>query len=492
MKVYKIFALLLIFLLLFSGCRNDNQTQQAQVYSFTAEQSNIFPFYCIGEDDMLWRIERHGAYSLKKKVNYVSGSNELNFVRYLKEKDTVIFATNILVENGQTIADICQKNGQEQVKTIAEKIKLESLRLQNNGDMLFVDEKDTLFFRRDGIVIKIEEGVAQSEFVNEETFLFRLKKGKEVDGEYLYPIYSATGDYRNYMMDGLDILATDSVNGKAYIIKNKHTVQKRTASCQVATLFVYADGEILFELPSVVLSQFEQNKHIFVLTCNENEPTLTYDLYRIDSSEAVLKAKNIIWGKYISINRDVFAYETMENNIVKTNIIDYTDNLMAFLLGESCSLENIYYCKGNIYILEGNKFRALENGKVSDVLLTDIDAVQNADTALILFKRKTPPYEVLIFKDKMNVQTVGNIQSNNVLYNYSNLYYYIGENNDLCMSDANGKVTAFISNVDKQIGFIAYDDTVAVAKYDDKTLHIATPWGILNASLKIKKFVQEV
>lgn len=494
MKTYKIkiLALFLLPALLFAGCVDNNQENtNTNEYSFTASQSNIFPFFCIGQDDKLWRVQRHGATCTDITVNYPSGSSNLSFVEYLKEEDTVVFATDILIKNGQAIATIGQLQGQEQ-ETIAQNIKLDTLRLKNNGDMLFIDENDSLYFRRDGIVIKIEENVAQSEFVGEDTFLFRLKKGQEADGQYLYPIYSATAEYRNHLMDALDIVAADSENGKAYIIKDRRTVQKRTSAVEVATLFVYADGEILFEIPSVVLSQFEENKHIFLISCNENEPTLKYDLYRIDGSQAVLKAKDIIWGRYISLNRDVYAYEILENNIVKTNIIDYTDKVLTYSLSENCSLENIYYSDQNIYVFEGDALKVLENGTVSDVIQTGISAVKNTDNALILFKGKTPPYSVSVCINKTIKNTLGNVESNNVLYKDGNLYYYTGEGNDLSMADASGLVTAFTSNTDMHIGFIVKEGTVAVAKNDDKALHIASPSGIINAGLKIKEFVKEV
>lgn len=492
MKTYKLSALFLLIVLALTGCTDNNQKNtNTNKYLFSAEQSDIFPFYCIGQDDKLWRVERHGATSTDIVVNYPSGSRSLNFVKYLKEEDTVIFATDIIVKNGQNLATIGQLTGQGQ-DIIAEKIKLDTLRLKDNGDMLFIDENDTLFFRRNGIVIEIEEGVAQSEFVDGDNFLFRLKKGQQTDGEYLYPIYSATAEYRNHLMDAQDIVASDSENGKAYIIKGRRTVQKRTSAVEVANLFVYADGEILFEIPSVVLSQFQESKHIFLISCNEKESTLKYDLYRIDSSQAVLKAKDILWGRYISLNRDVYAYEIFENGTVKTKIIDYADNVSTYSLSQSCSLENIFFSGQDVYVFEDGALRVLENGAVSLTLQTGINAVKNTENGLILFKGKTPPYSVSVCKNKTIKNTAGNVQSNKVLYKDENLYYYTGEGNDLSLVDATGVVTAFTSNIDTNIGFIVKQGTVAVAKFDDKTLHIVSQSGIINAGLKIKKFVTEV
>ena len=487
MKIFKIISVFLICVFVFSGCIRETEDNSIKQYNFTAGQSNIFPFYVIGEDDDLWRVERHGAYSTKIRVNYPSGSSQLNFVRYLKQEDTVIFATDITVENGQIIADICQLTKNEFHK-IKERIKLNTLRVQKNGDMLFIDENDTLFFRRDGIVINVEQAVAQSEFVGEDTFLFRLKTVKEVDGKNLYPIYYATAEYRNHLMDALDIVASDSVNGKAYIIKEKRTVQKRTSCCEVATVFVYADGEILFELPSVVLSQFEESKHIFLLTCNEESPTLTYDLYRTDASGAVLMAKNIIGGRCISPSRDIYAYE-YNNGKVLTAVIDFMENIQTYDLGHACSLENIYYSNQSVYALKNNALVLLENGKETK-LHENIDMVKNVSGALALFKGNTPPYAVTVCLNRDVHYDAYHVQSNNVTYKDGNLFYYSGEG--LNILDKWGASTAVISNTDMEMGFISCEDTVAVSKKDDKTLHIAGRWGIVNATVKIKGFVEEV
>ncbi len=484
MKIFKIIAALLACVLVFSGCINEKTDKLVKQYDFTAAQSKIFPFYVIGQDDDLWRVERHGAYSTKNRVNYTKGSSELNFVRYLKEEDTVVFATEITVENGSVIADICQQSENEFL-LIKERIKLDTLRLQENGDMLFIDENDTLFFRRDGILISIEQGVAQCEFVGEDTFLFRKNTAKEIDGQMLYPIYSATAEYRNHLMDGKEIISADMENGKAYIIKEKQIIQKRTASCEVADVFVYADGEILFELPCVVLSQFNENKHIFLLTVNEESPTLTYDLYRTDSSMPILKAKNIIGGRYISLLRDVFAYEYNSNGKVLTAIIDFRDTLETYDLGENCSVENIYCLEENVYALKNSNLVFLENGTETK-LHENVDSVKNVLGALILFTGKTPPYTVTVCLNQQQHHSAYNVESNNVVYKDDVLYYYSSEG--LNILDKSGNATAIISATDMDMGFISYGDTVAVSKKDDKTLHIAGRWGMVNASVKIKAF----
>ena len=485
-------AILLLIVMLFAGCgRAGNSTPGATSYSFSASDSGIFPFYCVGEDDKLWRIERHGAYLVDKKVSYSSGNTESGFVRYLSNTDTVVFATDVTVENGVKLCTLCVKVGSGKEEAVAASVRIDSIRLLESGDMLFINGENTLYFRRDGINIKIQEDVAQGEFVGEDTFLYRLKKGKYENGEFSYPIYSATAEYRNHLTDALDIVAADHENGKAYIIRDKHTVQKRTSSVEVARCFVYADGEILFDIPSVVLSQFEENKHVFLVSCNESEPTLKYDLFRIDGGESVLKASDIISGRYVSADRSTFAYETLVNGTVMANICDYTDYVHTCALDNNSSLDSIYAVGGNRYMFLDGTVRLLGEGGSTSVL-ENVSSVRIMENALICFKEKTPPYNVYVIKDKTAFFMAGNVQSNKLTYKDGYLYYYLNASGDLGMSDSDGRGTAFISNTDTDIGFICFGGTVAVAKSDDKTLLVVSRMGMTDCKVKIKSFVKEV
>ena len=82
--------------------------------------------------------------------------------------------------------------------------------------------------------------------------------------------------------------------------------------------------------------------------------------------------------------------------------------------------------------------------------------------------------------------------NSNVVFKDDILYYYTGGSNDLEMTDSLGKTTAFISNVDTQIGFICDKGTVAMAKNDDKTMFIVGRFGVCDTQLKIKQFIREV
>jgi hypothetical protein len=486
-------SILLLVVLLFTACAQAPvQNEAITKYDFLAVPSEIFPFYCVGEDNKLWRVERNGAYLVDVTVSYPSANAENGFVTYLRGKDMVIFATEIAVENGKTNAKIGIVKGKNAPEIIAENVKLETLRVLDNGELLYIDRNNTLFLHRNGNVIKIEENVAQAEFAGGDTFVYRMNNGTKANGETLYPIYSSTGEYRNHLMDGLEIVAADHKNDRAYIVKSKHTVKKRTASVEVAELCVYSSGAIIFEIPSAVFSRICENRHTFFVSCNEEGQTLSYDLYYVKDNLPVKKAENIITGRYISDCDDVFAYEKEEYGQVRTYILDENGGSYSYLLGATCSLESIYYCAPYTYLFNSGSVKLLEKGKTKKAVISEINSVKAGKEGLICFKGKTPPYSVSLLKGETVQNTAGDVKSSKVTYERGFLYYYTGDGNDLNVVKENNVSTALISNVDSVIRVITYENTAAAVKRDDKTLYIVGEMGITNTSLKIKKFVSEV
>ncbi len=489
-QLNKLTAIILCVLLLCACSPKSPENQRIQMYAFNNARSEMFPFYCVDTDNMLWRVENTGAYCVGYRAIYSSGGRERSFVQYLKDEDTLVFATDIYAKGGVSYCSIGVQQGRNAAEIIAMEVKLDTLRVQKDGNLLFIDSQDTLFFRRDGIFSRIEGNVAESEFVGEDTFLFRLKSGTADGNEILYPVYFSTADYRNYLMDALDIVAADSENAKAYIIKNKRTVQKRTSFVEVADCFIYADGEVLFDIPSVVLSQFDESKHMFLLSCDEQEPTLRYRLYRVDGSTPVLKATNVLAGKYISANRDVYAYETQERSGVKTNITDLTDKVHIYSL--TCSLDNLYACKPYTYVFSEGELLLMQEDGIGALIDDGIESICLSEKALICFKEKTPPYSVSVCVGTSVQNKAKSVSSSSVIFEDDILYYYTGGSNDLEMADPSGKTTAFISNTDTEIGIVCHNGTVAMAKNDDKTLFIVGRLGVCDTQLKIKKFIREV
>lgn len=474
--------LILSLILVFVGCTPEKANINGERL-FNAEDNGLFPFYCVDNENILWRVESKGAFSTGKEVN------EKSFIRYLKEKDIIIFTTDHYDKKGVAYCTLMMKASKNQPENIFENVRLDSVRVQNDGNLLFIDEKDSLYFRRDGITTRIESDVIESEFVSEDAFLFRLKKAVTEDNEKVYPIYYATFDYRNFLMNGADIIKADSENGKAYIIKNRHTVQKRASAKEVADCYVYGDGEILFSVSSVLLSQFEEESHIFLVAVNENASTLKYDLYRVDGAEAVKKCENIISGRYVSKN--VFVYEQQTPEEVKTYIIDHTDKVYSYSLGENCSPENIYYVYPYKYLLKNGELLTLGENEIEALIDDNIEEIFVRENSLICIKEKSQPYTVNVCNGIFIQNKANDVFSKEIVFKNNFLYYYSNEGNQLNVVDTWGTATALIGNINTKVGFLCYNGTVAVLKNDTGTLFIVNGNGAVDTELKIKKFITE-
>lgn len=478
----KKFLLILSLLLIFTGCAPEKQNTVKE-YLFNSENNGLFPFYCVDNNDILWRVENKGAFSTEKEVN------EKSFIKYLKEKDVIIFTTDHYDKEGVTFCTLMLKNSQSQPENIFDNVRLDSIRVEKDGNLLFIDEQDNLYFRHEGITSRIEGDVIQSEFVSEDAFLFRLKKAVTEENEKVYPIYYATFDYRNFLMNGADIIKADSENGKAYIIKNKHTVQKRASSKEVADCYVYGDGEILFSVSSVLLSQFEEDNHVFLLAVNEKESTLKYDLYRVDGAEAVKKCENVISGK--SIAKNVFVYEQQTPEEIRTYITDHTDMVYSYSLGENCSPENIYYAYPYKYLLKNGELLILGENEVEAFIDDGIVEVIKEENSLICIKEKSQPFTINVCNG-LSVQNKANDAFfKDVVLKNNFLYYYSNEGNQLNVVDTWGTRTALIGNIDTKVGFLCHNGAVAVLKKDTETLFIVSGKGVMDTELKIKKFIME-
>lgn len=366
---------------------------------FVSETYAIFPFYCIGVDDQLWRVQSNGSLCSHIQVNYSLQGQERNYVYPVPGTDTVLYATNLTLENGIVLCSLGLWNAPEAARTLAENVRFDSLCANEDGSVLFIDKENTLYLYQDGMAGKIEENVAQAVFVGEETFLYRLAQGEYIGGEFSYPVYWATADYRNYLMDALDIAAVDSSSGRAFLIKNRHTVQKRAATAEVAECFVYADGEILFSIPSVLLSQFaEDTGHMVLFSCDEAKTTLQYNLFRINGDEPVLIASAVLSGRYVSSDRTAFVYETAQEDIIKTNLLTADHKVIQLPSGGAVSLENVFFCAPYLYLLTGGTLSVMdvETGGAFEKLAGGLSAARLSGTSLICFQGSRAPYSVSV------------------------------------------------------------------------------------------------
>ncbi len=463
---------------------------------FISENHAIFPFYCIGVDDQLWRVQSNGSLCSRVQVNYSLQGQERNYVYPVPGTDTVLYATDLIVENGIVLCSLGLWSAPEAARNLAENVRFDSLCANEAGSVLFIDRENSLYLYQDGMAGKIEEEVAQAIFVDEETFLYRLAQGEYIGGEFSYPVYWATADYRNYLMSALDIAAVDSSGGRAFLIKNRHTVQKRAATAEVAECFVYADGEILFRIPSVPLSQFrEDTSHMVLLSCDEAKTTLQYNLFRIDGDEPALMASAVLSGRYVSSDRTAFVYETAQEEMIKTNLLTAEHGVMQLPSGEALSLENIFYCAPHLYLLTSGTLSVMDvaAGGEFEELAQGFSSAQLSGNSLICFQGSRAPYGISACSGKSIMPLTSSAADDTFFYEGGYLYYYTGEGGfyNISMAAPDGEEIAYISNVDTQIGFIAGNTFVAAVKRDDKSLYIAHLDGFMDTKIKIKKIISD-
>ncbi len=451
----------------------------ATEYTLHCSESDIFPFFAVDTSDALWKIENTSARMLG--ANAVAAGSGC-FLRYTDGK--LIFACDINVKNGITLCNIMLE-ASGKTGSIGHDVRFDSLRVGISGEVLFIGSNDTLYYYSDGILSEIEQNIAQAEFIGNETFLMRSKSGSYVDGEFRYPIYSYSAGFRNYVIDAPEIIAADAESGRAFIIRNRHTVQKRTSSVETAECCIYSDGEIVYEIPSVVLSQFDKSgTHRYLLACDESLATLKYVLYGIYSNEPKLISSNVISGEYISFDRRVYRFETETGGQPVTNI---TDGEKVFGFPAESDVSGIYFLGDTLY-----KFR---NGTLSLAdgthIIDDIESISAQRDGLFCISGTEPPYSVYLCTGNTATLIISDAATTELKYSGSAVYYYTGEKGsyDLASASFSGNKTALMSNVDTRTDFVCASDHVAAVRNDGKMLYIISPSGITEITIPVQHLI---
>ena len=487
MKKHALRVMALLLLLVLTACEKPQPAPTPApetVLPFTAPTQALLPFYCLGEDGCLWHVTRDGASSLLKPAEAAMGSRTFFFAREVN--DGVIFASDFASSAGTDRCGVY--HWADGVLTLlAQDVLYDSLRLCKDGSLLYIDSANTLYYRRGGMNHRIAEDVAQAEPVGKEAFIYRLRTGRYENGEFVYPIYSATVDYRNFLMDAAEIAVCDEASGRAFLLREKHTVQKRSAAAEVARCFICADGEILYEIPSVPLFQFaDRQVPPALLSCREDQPTLVYRLYLPTDDLMLSVCENCVDGRIIG--EDVFAFEKLEGNTLSIGVIRQ-QNKPDTVNTDQVSLKQLYSGREGVFAFFDGCLHEFRKGfpKVGE----NAASVIPADGAFLLLKEKSAPFTVMLYRDGQCVCLTDDAADERMMYRNGFLYYYTGEKGayHLSLVDDRGRETAYISNVDDTIGFLAEGLTVAAAKMEDKTLYLAGPWGVVDTKLKIRRFI---
>ena len=484
----KLLILLLLPVLLLCSCAKEENA--AQEIEYLSQQEGIYPFYAIGRDDMLYRVQRNGNINAGVRVNYSVGGKELNFIRYIPKKQRVVCATDIRTENGVTLCSLAVFYEKDKAEINAQNVRFESIRVSSEGNVLFIDKEYELNFLSGGIIKKVASDVYKAEFVGTDEFLYLVGTGKNTDGSFEYPIYYATADSVNYLLDAYDIVCADEKMQRAYIINNKHIVQKRASHTYVAECFVYSSGEIRFSIKYAIVSRLgEDESYSFIISCNTSGTTLTYDINKIDGDIPVLYASGVLGAT--AIDGGGYIYETLPGEKATTNIVQKGKEKISFPSIDGLPIDKMRLIGDNIYVLSSGKlYRMLPDKYTPEEILEDVSSITKCSEGILCYCSTDTQYSVYFFNGESTKILTKNSSKETAAYSGGYLYYYTGEGYDLSLASQGGDM-AYISNIDPKIGILTCGDTVAVAKADDKSLFIASKERAVDTQLKIKKIVMK-
>ena len=474
----KRFFAMLMCLLIFCACA-PKSPQADGVLTYSALPGTLFPFYCTDENDRVWRVEKDGAYCLGFTVTPVA--DNAYFRQYDAARDTALFAASPRREAGELLCTLLSVRGHENARTLAENVKFSSLRGGANGALLYTDAQDTLYLYTGQALHELAHGVAQAEFLSGDTCVYRLRQSTGAGGELSYPVYAAAADFNRYLTDAAEILSADVSTGRAYLIRERRQVQKRTAQASVALCSVCDRSDVLFELPAVLLSQFENAPaYTYLLCCDEQSPTLQYRLLQTDGAEPVLISDAVSAGQYVAPSGEAYAYETLRAGKIERRLLTKEK---TSLLSDSaaCALKDFFVCSAYSCRLENN---TLYDG---DTPLSDsVASCRMIGTDLLCFSAAAPPYAVSLYRAGTITLLANDVSDTNWVWTGSALWYNSGADGGLVVVDAQGGRTAVLSSIDAAAGMLCADRSAAVVK--DGQLYLSCEGQLTAPGLTVKHF----
>ena len=468
------FAMLLC-LLFFCACAPAEPEET--VLSYSSLPGALFPFYCTDADDRVWRVEKDGAYCLGFTVAPTADGSY--FRLYDAARDTAIFAAKPRREAGTVLCTLMSVRGHESARTLAENVNFSSLRTGANGALLYTDAQGTLFLYTGQKLHELARDVAQAEFLSGDTCVYRLRRGTYTDGEFCYPVYAAATDFNRYLTDAAEILCTDVSTGRAYLIRERHQVQKRTAQASAALCSVCDRSDVLFELPGVLLSQFENAPaYTYLLCCDEQSPTLQYILFRTDGAEPVPLDDAVSAGQYVSSDGAAYAYETFRAGKIERSLLT-AEKLTRLPSDAACALKDYFVCGGHCCRLESNTLYE-DNTPLADA----VASCRMIGGDLLCFSAAAPPYAVSLYRAGSVTVLANDVSDTNWVWTGSLLWYNSSADGGLAIVDAQGKRTAILSNTDTAAGILCADRSAAVVK--DGQLYLACEGQLAAPGLTVR------
>lgn len=462
MRAIKITSLFLAAIL-FCSCNGKKPIEQSGDTSFAyVGDENLFPFFCIDTSGALVRVTDGKSEQLHKNVSYFSGGNDESFVFRIGKR--VIFAADTALKNGIAVCELWEAQDEDSARCIKTDVRLDSLRVSKNGNIIFRNSENTLFLKREDSLVTVEENTSSAEFAGDETVLYIINDG----------VYAYSSDGKTYLTDGENIM---SGGENAYIIKDTERVQRRARSIDTATCIVFSGSELAAEISSAAVDGLSRG---YVLALDNNEVTVRYRLYYIgETAETV--AENVVAGKMLE--NGVYVFEKEEESGTKTYCCK-DGNL--FYSGD-IPISAIYVCGGKTYALYSGKLTLLDSG---NELFSDVRTADFSENCVFASKDSSAPYSANVYTSGTVFQ-INNASRTECTYASGMLYYYSDFSDIMRLDTAENALTAIISNTDAEIGFICTKKFAAAAKNDDKSLFIAGETKTVDTKIKISRFVKD-
>ncbi len=468
--------------MLLSCCSPAPIQEGMQSVEFLSNADGIFPFYTIGTDDMLYRAQKNGVYSTSMRASYLVFGKETHLLKYFKQTDTLIFASEIYAQGADVVCSLFMLQGNDLTR-IYDNVLFNSVKISPYSSIAFITSKKKLMHYEKGNLSHIDDNVLKCEFASQDKIIYMLDQGYFNKTGFLYPTFCATDDYRSFIADTFDIVTTQD-NRLVFLLKDTRTVQKRASACDVADCIVLFDGQELAQIPSVVLSQFLKNSTSnFLLSCDEAQSTLQFFLYRIDQNGPVLLAKNVLSGKGASFSGDAFAFEAQTSNGVKTFVAQKS---IHEITQENLTIDNVFCFDNEIYTLSSGKLYV--NDKV---LLKNVEHVRFDRQGLICFVMQGEAYLVYLVKNTSVFLLAKNVVLTDFVLEDEFFYYFSGDSvsQDLFVSSSSGTV-ALLPSTDTSLSFVSFKGDIAAVRKDDKVLYYSLHGQTYSTFLPVKLLIK--
>lgn len=442
----------------------------------------MFPFYAVGQDDMLYRVQKNGVRPINMRVCYLLGGRQKQLLQYFRQTDTLIFSSEIFQQEGNTVCSLFILQG-EALSLIAQNVRFDSVKISHDSSVAFITADKKLMHYANGNLSHVADNALKCELAAGDKLVYMLDEGKLSKNGFLYPTYCATSDYRFFIDDAQDMVKDFSNESRIFLLKEKRIVQKRAASVSVADCIILLDGQEVAQIPSVVLSQFELEGSNYLLSCDEAQSTLQFLLYKINGEYPTAIAKNVLAGKSVSFDKSTYAFEMFSNNKIGTFVVDKVTTPIK----QNVTLDNIFCFNQKTYILDNDKRLLCDDS----IVLEGVKHVFYHKQGLVCFLSSGDAFSVQLVNEKGVSLLAKNVLLTDFVLEDEYFYFFGGDSvsHDLFVATPQGEL-ALLPNCDTTLEIICSSGDIAARRLDNQILYYSLNGQIFSTFLPIKTIVK--